>query len=134
MTIAKVFYGTAFPNGSAALLARVVGEYSEVLKRSELQSASYSASLVDPLFPERSTPVEGHQNVTLDLDSVFFNALQTDASWDVDSEGFNFRHVPDVTTHPLFTFSRRLYQLDYSFTLREEGRMPVRIQFRILTH
>ena len=131
---AKTFYGTAFTNASVVLLARVVGDYSEVLKRKDVLSASYSASLVDPVFPDRSMPVEGHQNVPLDLDSVFFDSLQTDSSWDADALGYNFRLVPDVSQNPLFTEPRRLYCIDCTIQLSEAGRMPARIKFVIFTH
>ncbi|MBO5437248.1 MAG: hypothetical protein J6A23_06265 [Thermoguttaceae bacterium] len=133
MTQAKIFYGTIFPGSSAVFLARVVGEYSETLKRRELLSGKYSAYLVDPLAPEILTPVPGRQNVELDLDSVFFNALQMDPSWDCDSEGFNFRHVPELGDSELFVLSQRFYQLDYEFRLLDEKRLPARIQFRVMT-
>ncbi len=133
MSQAKIYYGTAFPNGSAVFLARVVGEYSEVLKRSDLSSGSYTASLLDPVLPERSAPVAGHENVTLNLEDVFFDALQTDGSWDVDAQGYNFRHIPEIDEHPLFTHSRRLYELDYTFHFIDTARPPVRVQFRVYT-
>ncbi|MDO4629804.1 MAG: hypothetical protein Q4C70_11530 [Planctomycetia bacterium] len=132
--IARIYYGTAFPDHSVVLLARVVGEYSEVLKRKELSSCTYSASLIDPVFPDRATPIEGHQDVQLDLDAVFFNALQNDNSWTLDADGYNFRHIPDISEFPLFSHSRRLYKLDYTFTPTEENRLPIRIQFHILTY
>ena len=133
MTQAKILYGTVFPGSSADFLARVVGEYSETLKRRELLSGNYSAYLVDPLSPEVLTPIEERQKVELDLDSVFFNALQMDSSWDCDSEGFNFRHVPEIGGSELFALSRRFYQLDYEFHLLDEKRLPARIQFRVMT-
>ncbi len=132
--IAKIYYGTAFPDHSVVLLARVVGEYSEVLKRKELASCTYSASLIDPVFPDRTTPIEGHQNVQLDLNAVFFNALQNDNSWNLDTDGYNFRHIPDISEYPLFSLSRRLYKLDYTFTPTAKNRLPIRIQFHILTY
>jgi len=131
---AKTFYGTAFTSGSVVLMARVVGDYSEVLKKQDVLSGSYSASLIDPVFPDRTTPVEGHQNVPINVDSTFFDSLQTDSSWDVDSHGYNFRLVPDVSQTPLFTKSRQLYCVDCKIQLRENGRMPARIKFVILTH
>ncbi|MDO4425006.1 MAG: hypothetical protein Q4D17_04500 [Planctomycetia bacterium] len=115
-------------------MARIVGEYSEVLKRSDLSSAFYSASLIDPIFPDRFTLIPGHENVSLDLETVFFNALRTDQSWDLDADGFNFRHIPDISEKPLFEESRRFYQLDYVFNLKDSSRLPARVIFRILTH
>ena len=95
---AKTFYGTAFTNASVVLLARVVGDYSEVLKRKDVLSGSYSASLIDPVFPDRSTPVEGHQNVPLDLNSVFFDSLQIDSSWDADALGYTPSAISQLIT------------------------------------
>lgn len=134
MANAKIFYGTAFSGSSAVFLARVVGEYSETLKRSDLSSASYSAFMVDPIFPDRLTPIPGHENVALDLETVFFNALRTDPSWTVDSDGFNFRHIPDISENPLFVEAQRFYQLNYVFKLKDATRLPAKVVFRILTY
>lgn len=131
MSQAFTYYGTVFPNGSAVFLARVVGEYSEVLKRTDLSSAKYTASLVDTVSPELSTPVSGHENAALNLEDVFFNALQTDGTWNADTLGYNFRHIPQVHEAPLFTHPHRFYQLDYTFYLTDTARPPVRVQFRV---
>ncbi len=133
MVNAKIFYGTVFSGSSAVFLARVVGEYSEALKRSDLSAAFYSASIIDPIFPNRFTAIPGHENVPLDLETVFFNALRTDQSWNVDSDGFNFRHIPDISENPLFTEPQRFYQLNYVFYLKDVNRLPARVVFQVLT-
>ena len=131
MALAKIYYGTVFPHGSATLLARVVGHYSEVLKRSEIQSGTYSVTLMDENNPEISVNVTGHTNVSLDLDTVFFNTLRRDSLWSEDRQGYNFRHVLTPGQNDIFTRIQRMYQIEYRFQHVEADREKIIVQFRL---
>jgi hypothetical protein len=51
--------------------------------------------------------------VLLTVGSVLFSALQTDPIWTVDTTGYNFRHVLDVSAHSAFTIAGRRYLVEY---------------------
>ncbi|MDO4570320.1 MAG: hypothetical protein Q4D38_08055 [Planctomycetia bacterium] len=133
MPCAKLYYGTVLTSGSVALLARIVGEYSEVLKRSEFSSGHYSVFRLEETNEFRKTPIEGHYEKPLDLDSVLFNVLQKDASWNIDTSGYNFRHVLGCRENDIFALSERLYQVEYTLQPSDERRLPVRVFFRLRT-
>ncbi len=65
----------------------------------------------------------------LTVADVIFNALQTDPLWTVDTTGYNFRHVLDVSAHPAFTVAGRRYLVEYQLT-PAAGQM-IFVRFRI---
>ncbi len=79
MSDAQDIHGTVFKNGSATLLARVVGPTGAVLVQGDVASAKYSICLLDDDDPDLLTPVDGHTAVALAVSTVLFNTLQTGA-------------------------------------------------------
>ena len=67
------------------------------------------------------TPVEGHEDVEIDLDCLR-NYLDTECHlWTRDDIGFNFMWTPDTTEYPLFVV-RGNYRLSVTFEF--DGRNP----------
>ncbi len=116
MAEATDIYGTAFKNGSATLLARVIGSDGAAIVRADVASAKYTIYLLDDQDPDSRTAVTGHANVSLTLADVIFNSLQTDALWTVDGTGYNFRHVLDVSPNQAFTVAGRRFLVEVELT------------------
>ncbi len=116
MTEAIDIYGTAFKNGSATMMARIVGADGGNITQADIATIHYSIYLLDDQDPDSRTAVTGHSQVTLPVYQVIFNSLQTDATWTVDAIGYNFRHVLDVANHPAFPFAGRRYLIEYVLT------------------
>jgi len=85
-------FGTAYKNGSAVLLARVVDGAGDVIQQSDVDDIQYSVFELDPCRPDTLTVVAGHEGVSLDVSDVIFDTLQTGGLWTVDAVGYNFRH------------------------------------------
>lgn len=109
-------HGTAFKNGSATLLARVVGADSSEITQSDIDSATYSVHLLDDQNADTRTAVTGHADVSLTKTDIIFNTLQTDALWTKDSTGYNFRHVLDISSNQAFAVAGRRYLVEYKLT------------------
>jgi hypothetical protein len=116
MAEAMDIYGTAFKNGTATLMARIVGPTGANLTQADIATIQYSVYLLDDQDADRRTPVTGHSQITLPVYQVVFNSLQTDATWTVDSIGYNFRHILDIAAHAAFAFAGRRYLVEYTFT------------------
>jgi hypothetical protein len=116
MAEALDIYGAAFKNGSATLMARIVGANGVNITQADIATISYSAFLLDDRNPDSRTPVTGHSAITLPVYQVVFNTLQNDATWTVDSIGYNFRHVLDTAVHPVFAVAGRRYLVEYALT------------------
>ncbi|MEN6458593.1 MAG: hypothetical protein ABFC63_06650 [Thermoguttaceae bacterium] len=113
MSEAIDIHGTAFKNGSLTLLARIVDDNGANLTLAAANSVRYSVYLLDDQDPDVRTAVEGHDNVGLTIADVLFSSLQTGSIWTVDTTGYNFRHVLDVSSHPAFTLAGRRYLVEY---------------------
>ena len=85
--------------------------------------------LLDDQNSDSRTAVAGHTDVTLPVADVIFSTLQTDAIWTVDTTGYNFRHVLDVSAHPAFAVAGRRYLVEYQLT-PAVGQM-ILVRFRI---
>jgi hypothetical protein len=116
MADASDIHGVAFKNGSATLLARVVGADGAPVTQSDVASAQYTAYLLDESDPDAATPVAGHTDVTVDVASLIYNSLQKDELWDVDDVGYNFKHVLDVSANQVFTAAGRSYRVVFELT------------------
>jgi hypothetical protein len=129
MADAADIHGVVFKNGSATLLARVVGALGTPVTQSDLASAKYTAYLLDENDPDGAAPVAGHTDVTLDVASLVHDELQNDELWDVDDTGYNFRHTLDVSTYQVFTMAGRIYRI--VFELTPTSGQIVLVRFRV---
>ena len=129
MADASDIHGVVFKNGSATLLARVVGAQGTPVTQSNVASARYTAYLLDENDPDAATPITGHTDVAVDVASLVYNSLQNDELWDVDQAGYNFKHVLDVSTHPAFTAAGRTYRI--VFELPPTSGQVILVRFRV---
>jgi hypothetical protein len=129
MAEANDIYGTAFKNGSATLLARIVGPSGENILQGDINAVKYTVYLLDDQNADSRTAVAEHADVTLNVSDVIFDSLQTDALWTVDAIGYNFRHVLDVSEHQAFTVAGRRYLVEYQLT--PSGGQQILVRFRI---
>ena len=122
-------HGSAFKNGSATLLARIVGPDGANILQSDVNTIEYTVYLLDDQDPDSRMPVTGHTDVALTVADVIFNTLQTAAIWTVDATGYNFRHVLDVSSNQAFAVAGRRYLVEYQLT-PAVGQM-ILVRFRI---
>ena len=94
--------GIVYKGGSAILLARVFGADAAAITQASIDSIVYSIFEVDEDNVDSDIPITGHDAVTVLKTACIFNTLQTDALWDVDTTGYNFKHIVDVSSHAAF--------------------------------
>jgi hypothetical protein len=116
MAEANDIYGTAFKNGSVTLLARIVGAQDENVLQANINSVHYTVYLLDDQNPDSRSAVAEHADVPLVVSEIIFDTLQTDPTWTVDTTGYNFRHVLDVSAHQAFAVAGRRYLVEYRLT------------------
>ncbi len=116
MANVRDIHGTVFKNGSATLLARVVGTSGAVIRRSDVTAARYRVLLLDERDPDLQTPVAGHADVALDPAALVFDELQHDARWTVDGEGYNLCHVLQIGSAAAFPQAARAYRVQFELT------------------
>lgn len=132
MPQAKDTHGTAFKNGTALLMARIVDSAGANVQQAGIAAIEYSILELDPCLPDQQTPVAGHDGVELDVEGVIFNALQTGGLWTVDDVGYNFRHEIDVTETEAFPKAGAQYQVRYQLTPTTGQKTIVRFQLRVI--
>jgi hypothetical protein len=125
-------YGTAFKNGSITLLARIVDGQGTNVVRASILTAKYTVYLLDDQNPDSRAAVTGHINVALAISDVIFNSLQTDAIWTVDTTGYNFRHVLDVSVNQAFTVAGRRYLIEYQLAPTVGQTIVVRFRINVI--
>lgn len=116
MTTANDIRGTVFKNGPAVMMGRVVGADGDAVATSDIASVHYSVLEVDHADHDSLSPIEGHDNVELNVAEVFYDSLQTSGPWSVDEVGYNFRHDLDVSTDDAFPNAGIDYQVRYEVT------------------
>ncbi|MGW8256757.1 MAG: hypothetical protein ACWGMZ_04655 [Thermoguttaceae bacterium] len=109
-------YATTFKNGSATMMARIVGSDAANITQADIATINYSVYLLDDQDADNRTTVTGHSQVNLPVYQVVFDTLQTDATWTVDTIGYNFRHELDVSVDPAFAVAGRRYLIEYVLT------------------
>jgi hypothetical protein len=129
MHIISDIHGTVFKNGSATLLARVVGHDGEAIVRADIASARYSIYLLDDDDADSRTAVTGHSDVSLTVADVLFDTLQTGPLWTVDAAGYNFCHQVNVSSHPAFAIAGRRYLVEYR--LAPHAGQVIVVRFRV---
>ncbi len=138
MARAENIHGSVFKNGTATLLARVVGANGSNVVQSDFYlalsssgdcgvSATYSIYLLDAQNPDSRTIIAAHFNVSLDITDIIFDALQTGSIWTVDDTGYNFKHTIEICDDPAFTIAGRQYLVEY--TLVPITGQPVILRF-----
>jgi len=132
MPQANDIFGTAFKNGSAILMARIVDAAGANVQQAGIAAIEYSIFELDPCRPDNLTPVAGHDGVSLTVANVIFNALQTGGLWTVDEVGFNFRHEVDVSATEAFPKAGAQYQIRYELTPTSGQKSIVRFQLRVI--
>jgi len=129
MADAADIHGVVFKNGSATLLARVVGAEGAPVTQSGVASAKYTAYLLDENDPDAATPVAGHTDVAVEVASLIYDTLQDDDLWDVDETGYNFKHVLDVSANQAFATAGRTYRV--VFELTPASGQVILVRFRV---
>ena len=132
MPNAKDIYGTAFKNGSAILMARIVDSSGQNVQQSGIDLIEYSIFELDPCRPDNLTVVAGHDGVSLDVADVVFNSLQVGGLWTVDEVGYNFRHEIDVSAAEAFPKAGVQYQVRYELVPTSGQKTIVRFQLRVI--
>jgi hypothetical protein len=132
MSQAKDIFGTAFKNGSAVLMARIVDSSGANVQQAGIAAIEYSIYEIDPCRPDSLVAVTGHDGVSLVVADVIYNSLQTGGLWSVDAVGYNFRHEIDVSTSAAFPKAGVHYQVRYELTPTTGQKTIVRFQLRVI--
>lgn len=131
MTQARDIYGNVFARGCVTLLARIVGNDANVLTGAAVSSVKYTIFLLDTNDPGKGIPVRGYRDVDISPEKIVFDELQTeDPRWDVDDQGYNFRHTLMNDNGKIFTAVNRHYLVEYRLTPRG-GNAVVTLRFRL---
>ena len=129
MADAADIHGVVFKDGSATLLARVVGANGVNLVQANLTTAKYTVYLLDDDDPDSLTAVSGHEDVSVEVAALIYDTLQDDELWDVDGTGYNLKHVIDVSTNQAFAVAGSNYLI--VFTLTPTSGQPILVRFRV---
>ncbi|NLS92239.1 MAG: hypothetical protein GXX96_08675 [Planctomycetaceae bacterium] len=108
--------GQVFRDGSATLLARVIGGDGASLIRSDITQVHYTVYLLDHNDPNLREAVEGHEEREVPPAGLLFDAPQLDSLWTVDAIGYNFRHMLDVSANAAFPLAGRTYLVVFKLT------------------
>lgn len=120
--------GVVFKDGSAVLLARIVGANGSAIQQADLSAAQYTVYQIDPDDEDADQPVPGHTAVALTISAIIFDTLQTGGLWTVDATGYNFSHTLDVSTAQAFAAAGVAYRI--VFTLTPTSGQPILVRFR----
>jgi hypothetical protein len=125
-------HGAAFKNGSATMLARIVGKDGANILQADIAAVKYTVYLLDDRDADSRTAVTGHSEAVIAVSDVVFDALQTDAIWTVDSTGYNFRHVLDISANQAFAIAGRRYLVEYRLTPAVGQIIVVRFRINVI--
>jgi hypothetical protein len=129
MPEAQDIHGSVFKNGSATLLARVVGAGGVPVTRADVASIKYTVYLLDDQDPDQQTAVAGHAGVPLAVADVVYDTPQTGPLWTRDTIGYNLMHVLDVSAHQAFATAGRSYRIVYELT--PSSGQVILVRFRV---
>ena len=102
-----------YERSGATVMARVRGPDGAYITPGMMQTVRYTV-----FRGSDQQPVDGHEDVQLDLAAHVFEPLQIDARWRLDPLGYNFRHVlPDTA----FT-QKGEYRVEYQFIPQQGAR------------
>lgn len=125
--MAKLVQGTVITNGTATMLARIVGWSGSAITQADVSTATYTVYSVDAQDPTDRTADEDHEAAAVAVASVIYDTLQTDSVWTVDATGYNFRHTVPITTDAAFATPHRQYVVEY--TLSPTSGEPIVVSF-----
>ncbi len=129
MPSALDIFGTVFKNDSVILMARVVGDDGLPITKATISSIEYTVYLLNEANPDTLTPVTGHTSVAVTVGDTLYDVLQIDELWDADTEGYNFKHVLDVSSNQAFVTAGVYYQV--RFTLTPASGQDIIIRFKV---
>lgn len=132
MPQASDILGTAFKNGSAILMARIVDSAGAYIQQSGVSAIKYSIYELDPCRTDNVAVVVGHDTVSLSVSSVVYDSLQTGGLWTIDATGYNFRHQIDVSQDEAFPKAGTHYQVRYELTPTAGQKSIIRFQLRVI--
>ena len=125
-------YCTVAKNGTATLLARVVGYDGANITQSDISSATYAVWLLDEQDADSRTAVTGHGVTALTVSDIIYNTLQTDSIWTKDSTGYNFKHTVPISTNQAFAMAGREYLVEYKLTPASGEVIVVRFRVAVI--
>ena len=82
-----------YEDGSAQVMARVLGNDASAVTQSSISSGTYTVH-------DYYLNTEVTSSTSLTIASVIFDTLQTDARWSADSTGYNFRFTVPAASLP----------------------------------
>ena len=135
MPDAEYIKGRVFKNQSAILVARVTGEDGAAINQASISSGVYSIYELDERFPDNREVVTGHDGASLTIADVIFDTLQTDDLWKndlgnlIDSTGYNYKHVLDVSANQAFPTAGKTYLA--IATLTPASGQPIPVEFKL---
>lgn len=91
---ANIIYTTGWEDAGLSVLARV-----RTIAAVNLTQASLNGITAKVYDQDDDNAQEG-TTITLTVSSVIFDTLQTDAAWDVDSTGYNFKYTFPASYFP----------------------------------
>ena len=116
---------TVYKNGTRPLCARVQLASGVDATPSSIAAAAYSIFLLDDEDADARLDVSGHTAIALPPFDILLPGLQTDQL----AANYNFRHVPDIASHPAFSIAGRRYLVEYR--LRPTVGQTILVRFRI---
>ena len=123
--------GHAFENGSSIFLAQIRDKATgNLLSPNRITAIRYTVYRLDSSDPEIKSVISGHEQVSLSIGEVFFAIPKTDGLWDHDDIGYNFKHEPIVSLHPIFPIAGRHYQIEYRITLDDHPNEVI-VRYRV---
>lgn len=102
----KIHEAEFFEDSGGSLMARIIGPDATVLTTTKVTGITYS--VYDTAAP--TTAIVGGS--TLTVATVVFDTMQTDARWDRDATGYNFRY--DVQSSELPN-GKKKYRFEFKF-------------------
>jgi hypothetical protein len=119
-TRTKPVCGIVWKGGTALFLARVVGWDGATVKQADIESISYTVSLVAADDRNAASAVADHEAVELAAADVWHDTLvTTDSRWTLDDVGYNLAHLLDTTTADAFAVAGRQYLVTYRVKLND---------------
>lgn len=89
------------------LFARITNSQTgDNIPASDVSAISYTCNRLNVGWgTETRTPVEGHEDVDVDVSAVLAALVTDDPRWTIDTTGYNFKLEPDSRTNPIFPSS-----------------------------